>query len=97
MLGLLLWEMGGKGEEGYTGKSETPRLGMTFVGDSILAVKSLNHVLQVAVGDGTCLGRILFLETFQERVNLDELAVSVLAELADEFAKEVVLSKIVAG
>ena len=97
MLGLLLWKMGGKGEEGYTGKSETSRLGMTFVGDSILAVKSFNHVLQVAVGDGACLGRVLFFETFKKRVNLDEFAVAVLAELADEFAEEVVLSKIVAS
>ena len=97
MLGLLLWEMGGKGEEGYTGKSETPRLGMTLVRDTVSAVQSLNHVLQVAVGDGTCFGRILFLEMFQERINLDELAVAVLAELADEFAEEVVLGKIVAG
>ena len=70
---------------------------MTLVRDTVSAVKSLNHVLQVAVGDCTCLGRIFFLESFQERVNLDELAVAVLAELADEFAEEVVLSKIVAG
>lgn len=70
---------------------------MTLVRDTVFAVQSLNHVLQVAVRDDTCLGRILFFETFQERVNLDELAVAVLAELADEFAEEVILGKIVAG
>ena len=70
---------------------------MTLVRDSILAVKSLNHVLQVAVRDGTSLCRVLFLETFQKGVNLDELAVTVFAKLADKFAEEVVLGKIVAG
>ena len=50
----------GSASESDTVKSKSPRLWMSFVRDTFLAVQSFNHVFQVAVRDDTCLGRIFF-------------------------------------